>query len=351
MINHSPWQSDWMQQRLRSHPIAWALMGIAIVLLSWFVVPIWLTYINLDRIASDPDAAVETLNSIADEGAAVSGEEPTENTRPLPIEGTTRFLLIGTDDRSRLDDLSSFGDFEGRRADVIIVASMTPETNRVRLISLPRDLLAPDLCGDFDEVRLADTFEGCTGVGGETLLQLTVEQVTGLTIDHIATIDLRGFQDLVDELGGYEICLEHDVRDPASGLSLPAGCNQASGSETLAWIRSRKTEELIDGRWRTVPLANDLIRNERERDFLIDMLDRVIDATNVLQLQSLASTIAPHVSLDDSLDIGRLVQTAWSMRLLTRDRIETVAIPVSDETLRDMAVLRATVDVPDFLAE
>lgn len=351
MIHHSPWQSDWMRSRLRSHPITWAVAGVAILLLSWFVVPIWLTYMSLDRIASDPDAAVETLNSIADDGAVAVGEDSTENTRPSPIEGTTRFLLIGTDDRSGLDDLTSFGEFEGRRADVIIVASMTPEINRVRLTSLPRDLVVPDLCGEFDEIRLADAFEGCESVGGETLLQLTVEQVTGHTIDHIATIDLRGFQDLVDELGGYEVCLEHEVRDPASGLSLPEGCNQASGAETLAWIRSRKTEELVNGRWRTVPLANDLVRNERERDFLIDMLGRVIDATNVLQIQSLAGTVAPYLSLDDSLDIGRVVQTGWSMRLLNRDRIDTVAIPVVDETLRSMAVLRATVDIPDFLAE
>ena len=81
------------------------------------------------------------------------------------------------------------------------------------------------------------------------------------------------------------------------------------------------------------------------------MLGRVIDATNVLQLQSLAGTIAPYLSLDDSLDIGRVVQTGWSMRLLNRDRIDTVAIPVIDETLRNMAVLRATVDIPEFLSE
>lgn len=340
-----------MRQLLRSHPIAWTVAAVAILLLSWFVVPVWLTYMSLDRIASDPDAAVEALNSRTDDAPAAVGEDPTNNTRPSPIEGTTRFLLIGTDDRSGLDDLTSFGEFEGRRADVVIVASMTPELNRVSLVSLPRDLVVPDLCGDLEEIRLADAFEGCETIGGETLLQLTVEQATGLTIDHIATIDLRGFQDLVDELGGYEVCIEHDVRDPASGLSLPAGCNQASGAQTLAWIRSRKTEELVNGRWRTVPLANDLVRNEREREFLIDMLGRVIDATNVLQLQSLASTVAPYVSLDDSLDIGRLVQTAWTMRLLNRSRIDTVAIPVSDETLRNMAVLRATVDIPDYLAE
>ena len=81
------------------------------------------------------------------------------------------------------------------------------------------------------------------------------------------------------------------------------------------------------------------------------MLGRVIDATNVRQLQSLAATIAPYVTVDDGLDLARLIQTAWSMRLLTHDDIATVAIPVVDDDLDGMAVLRPTVDVADFLRE
>ena len=212
-------------------------------------------------------------------------------------------------------------------------------------------LLHHDLCHGLDEIRLADAFTGCDGVPGETVLQLTVEQLTSIGIDHVASIGLEGFQDVVDRLGGYEICVEHPVRDPASGLDLDAGCTVADGEQTLAWIRSRKTEELLDGRWRTIPEANDLVRNERERAFLIAMLERVIDATNIRQLQGLAATIAPHVSLDGSLDLPRLVQTGWNMRLLTTDDIDSVSLPLIDDTLRGMAVLRPTVDVPSFLAE
>ena len=97
--------------------------------------------------------------------------------------------------------------------------------------------------------------------------------------------------------------------------------------------------------------ANDLLRNERERQFLVDMFDRIIAATNVRQLQSLAATVSPHLSLDAGLDLPRLIQTGWSMRLLTRGDIETVAIPVADDTLRQMSVLRPTTDIADFLSE
>lgn len=326
----------------------------AIVLLAWAAGPALIAYRSLDRIDDTADEAAESLFGSDDGSAeAPSGDEggATEATRPEPISGETNFLLIGTDDRSGLDDLSDFGDFEGRRADVIILATIRFDQIDVRLVSLPRDLVAPDLCGEFDEIRLADAFSGCDGIQGETVLQLTVEQMTSVGIDHVASIGLEGFQEVVDRLGGYEICLDNAVRDPASGLDLPAGCTVADGEQTLAWIRSRRTQELVDGRWRTMPSANDLARNERERVFLIDMFERVIDATNIRELQRLAATVAPHLALDRSLDLPRLIQTGWNMRLLTTDDIASISLPVVDDTLRGMAVLRPTVDVPSFLAE
>ena len=350
--------SESWSARLRDHflerPIRWSAAMGAVVLIAWAAGPALIAYRSLDRIEGTADDAAQTLFALSDDsGGAGPTDEPaeTEPTRPEPIIGETNFLLIGTDDRTGLEDLSDFGAFEGRRADVIILATIRFDQLDVRLVSLPRDLVAPDLCGGFDEIRLADAFTGCDGVEGETVLQLTVEQMTSIGIDHVASIGLEGFQDVVDRLGGYEICLDNPVRDPASGLDLPAGCTVADGEETLAWIRSRRTEELVDGRWRTIPEANDLVRNQRERAFLIAMFERVIDATNIRQLQGLAATVAPHVALDSSLDLPRLIQTGWSMRLLTTDDIDSVSLPVVDDTLRGMAVLRPTVDVPSFLAE
>ncbi len=342
-----------MRVRFLEHPIRWSATLGVIVFVAWAVGPAWLAYSSVDRIADDADEAAETLNSIAREAnpPADDDEEQTDPTRPSPIPGTTTFLLIGTDDRTGLDDLSGFGGFEGRRADVIVLARINAERNEVELVSLPRDLVGPDLCGEFEEIRIADAFDGCRSISGETVLQLTVERLTSVPIDHVASVDLEGFQEAVDELGGYEICVENAVRDPASGLDLPAGCTTAAGDQTLAWIRSRRTEELVDGRWQTISGANDLLRNERERQFLVDMFDRIIAATNVRQLQSLAATVSPHLSLDTNLDLSRLIQTGWNMRLLTRDDISTRAIPVVDDTLREMAVLRPTTDIAEFLSE
>lgn len=328
-------------------------MGV-VALLAWAVGPALLAYRSLDRIdGSADDAAAALFTDGEDSSVSESPDEPdqTEPTRPEPIAGETTILLIGTDDRSGLDDLSNFGTFEGRRADVIILATVRFEEIEVRLVSLPRDLVAPDLCGAYEEIRLGDAFTECEDVPGETVLQLTVEQMTSIGVDHVATIGLDGFREAVDRLGGHEICVEHPVRDSASGLDLPAGCTIADGEETLAWIRSRRTEQLVNGRWRTMPGANDLARNERERAFLIEMLEKVIDATNIRQLQDLAATVAPHVALDESLDLPRLVQTGWNMRLLTTDDIDSLSVPVVDDTLRGMAVLRPTVDIASFLAE
>ncbi len=328
-------------------------MGL-IVLVSWATGPALIAYRNLDRIDGTADEAAQALFSGSEDSLEPdSTDEPeeTEPTRPEPIEGETTFLLIGTDDRTGLDDLTDFGSFEGRRADVIILATIRFDRIDVRLVSLPRDLVAPDLCGGFEEIRLADAFGGCDGVPGETVLQLTVEQMTSIGIDHVASVGLDGFQEAVDRLGGYEICTEHAVRDAASGLDLPAGCTVADGEQTLAWIRSRKTEEFVNGRWRTIPAANDLVRNERERAFLIAMFERIIDATNIRQLQALAATVAPHVALDNSLDLQRLIQTGWNMRLLTTDDIDSVSVPVFDDSLRGMAVLRPTVELASFLSE
>ena len=338
-----------MRVRFLEHPIRWSATLGVIVFVAWAVGPAWLAYSSVDRIADDADEAAETLNSIAREAnpPADDDEEQTDPTRPSPIPGTTTFLLIGTDDRTGLDDLSGFGGFEGRRADVIVLARINAERNEVELVSLPRDLVGPDRLPR----RGRGYRSGCRSISGETVLQLTVERLTSVPIDHVASVDLEGFQEAVDELGGYEICVENAVRDPASGLDLPAGCTTAAGDQTLAWIRSRRTEELVDGRWQTISGANDLLRNERERQFLVDMFDRIIAATNVRQLQSLAATVSPHLSLDTNLDLSRLIQTGWNMRLLTRDDISTRAIPVVDDTLREMAVLRPTTDIAEFLSE
>jgi LCP family protein required for cell wall assembly len=60
-------------------------------------------------------------------------------------------------------------------------------------------------------------------VGGPALLVSTVEQLSGLTIDHYMQVDFDGFRAIIDEVDGVEVCLSKPAKEPKSGIDLPAG--------------------------------------------------------------------------------------------------------------------------------
>lgn len=268
---------------------------------------------------------------------------------PSATDGVDTVLLVGSDSRQNLDDLEGFGDFEGARADVLMLLIRPRGEGKAAVVSLPRDLWVSTPCG---QERINDVLEGCVGMNGESTLLVTVESLTGLGVDHLAMVDLAGFQEVVDKLGGYEICLEYPVKDRKAALDLPAGCQMADGSDTLAWLRSRSTLELHeDGTWVLMSGVSDLTRNQRQRDFLVEMLGRLSDFTEPQDAFRVAQTIAPHLTVDTELGVADAVSLAWTMRGLGHS-IEEVEIPVADYTTQAGAdVLVATTDIERMIAE
>jgi LCP family protein required for cell wall assembly len=188
-------------------------------------------------------------------------------------------------------------------------------------------------------------------MNGPTLLLSSVEDLIAEPVDHYAMVDLAGFQEVVDQLGGYEICVERPVRDLRANLSLPAGCTLAGGAETLAWLRSRHTQELTESGWRVLPGVNDLMRNQRQRDFLIDMMSRLSDFSSPRALTSAAGALAPYVTVDDQLSLTDAVSLAWIMRGLDRGQITELEVPVMDHVADDgSAVLLPVTPVEDLVA-
>lgn len=253
--------------------------------------------------------------------------------------------LVGSDSRSGLEDTEDFGDFAGRRADVIVLAIRDGE--EIGLLSVPRDLWVDDLC-DGGHHRISAAFSGCGDVNGLAHLVRELENVTGLEIGHAAAVDLAGFQDVIDELGGYEICTEYPLRDEKSRLDLDAGCTMADGETTLQWIRSRSTQRFVDGAWEPVPAVSDLTRNERQRDFLVDVLHRQAGRTDPRAILNTVESVAPHVTIDDQLSLADVAAWLWDLRDAD---VETVEIPVTGRTTSGGAyVLIPTVDVVSFAA-
>jgi len=145
------------------------------------------------------------------------------------------YLIVGSDSREGWADDGT----EGERTDTILVLHQPP-TGPAALISIPRDSYAEIPGHDPNKINAAFAF------GGAPLLVQTVEQLTGLTVDHYIEVGFGGVEGIVDALGGVELCYDRDVNDPYSGLVWTAGCAAADGSTALAFSRMRYEDPLGD---------------------------------------------------------------------------------------------------------
>ena len=323
-----------------------ALVGILVISAVGFALVTWgeVNRVSIDR-PVDEAATPQAQSPGADEADDAGGDAGLEEAR----HGIDVMLLVGSDSREDLDDLRGFGEFEGKRADVVMVMIRTEVETAV--LSLPRDLWIDDRCTG-GQSRLNVMLEGC-GVqyNGATLLTLVVEDLIGETVDHLAMVDLAGFQDAVDAIGGYEICVDNPVRDSRANLELPAGCTLASGDQTLGWLRSRSTQELTANGWQVMAGMNDLARNERQRTFMIDMMGQLSDFGSPQSMASTAQSIAPFVTVDSKLSLTEAVDIAWALRGMGRGAVRELDVPVYDFTTEEgAAVLLASIPVDEIVA-
>ena len=182
--------------------------------------------------------------------------------RPAAGRGTT-WLLVGSDSRQGLTpeqqaELATGGDIGNGRTDTILLVhvpglgSDTPTT----MVSIPRDSYV-EIPG-YGEDKINAAF----ALGGAPLLAQTVEQATGMRLDHYAEIGFDGFAVMVDAVGGVTMCPTEPVSDPLAGIELPAGCQKLDGRSALGFVRTRAT-----------PRA-DLDRMVNQREFMSALMHR-----------------------------------------------------------------------------
>ena len=181
---------------------------------------------------------------------------------------------------------------------------------------------------------------------------MAVEDFTGIAVDHFALFDFSGFADIVDGVGGVEICVEHDRRDWRAELDIKAGCTMADGATALAWVRSRQPQEFVGGRWRTVSGSSDLLRIQHQQDVLLQLLGKLKTFDSPTDLASKVDELSEAFTLDDRLGIGDAIALAWSLRNLDIGTINRLEVPVVYSTTQQgQLVLRATKPFHEVLAE
>lgn len=319
------------------------LIIATVAFIGWNAYQIWESWQNVarDQLATSTAEALLPIPPTGITAPEVIPEQSATAVTSAPVDEAVfrSFLIVGSDQG-------------GARADVIILALFSSGNEEPVMLSIPRDLYLPNRCtSKFSRINVM--LRGCgNSVNGATLLALAVEDFTGIPLDHFALFDFDGFERIVDAVGGVEICVDRPVRDQKSFLDLPAGCTNAGGEQVLAWVRSRSTEEHVNGKWRSMRGVSDLTRNDRQQDVILAMFAKLKNFESPSQLAAIVESLTNEFTLDDQLGVGDAISLAWSLRSLEPKEITRISIPVRDFTTESGArVLLPTEAFSELLAE
>jgi LCP family protein required for cell wall assembly len=264
-----------------------------------------------------------------------------------PADGAIDILMVGMDSRTDaqghpLSDeqlaMLSAGVSDGEQnTDTLIMIRIPNDGGPVVGVSMPRDSYV-DIPG-YGQHKINSAYARAKndalaqlreeGVSDEAELQVrsnqegakklieTIQDLTGAGIDHYAEVNLLGFYDITNAIGGIDVCLNEAVDDEYSGARFPAGPQNLAGVQALAFVRQR--HGLPNG---------DLDRIVRQQVFMSGMAKKVFSGDMLTPgsdtLDKLQSAIQKSVVLDQDWDI---MQFAQQMMGITGGKVEFKTIP------------------------
>ncbi len=235
--------------------------------------------------------------------------------RPTPGDGTN-WLIAGSDSRQGLtpaqerEFVTGFG-ITGQRSDTVMILHIPSNGGRATLISIPRDSYVNIPGHGMNKINAAFAY------GGPALLAKTVQQVTGLYINHFMDIGFGGFVTVVNDVGGVRMCLDHALKNVAAGVNLKKGCQTLSGGQALAYVRDRGSF-----------ITQDLQREQDQRLFLKALLKKMTSTGVLLNpFDSLPATVGVVDSL--TVDQGTSLLDLYSAAKALKDPI-TTTVPIAN---------------------
>ena len=218
-------------------------------------------------------------------------------------------LMVGNDSRAGLTDkqLKEVGTQAdpGLDTDTMLLVHIPADGKKATAVSMPRDSYVNIPGVGMNKLNAAYANGACAAGCGNRLttkqksdgarkLVETVQQLSGLHIDHYVEVGLLGFYDITNELGGVTVCLKAPAKDHYSGIDLPAGVQTIKGSQALAFVRQRHG----------LP-GGDLDRVKRQQAFLSAVADKVLSKDTLLKpwkLKPLLDSVAKALTVDKSFN-------------------------------------------------
>ncbi|MFI9784918.1 LCP family protein [Kitasatospora sp. NPDC051984] len=246
-------------------------------------------------------------------------------------DGASTFLVVGTDERdgipeATLKNVLHAGGESCHCTDTMMVVQLSADRGRATVVSVPRDSYV-DIPAHQDRIsgkQVAASkgkINAAYGMGGAPLAVRTVEQNTGLRIDHYIEVNFLGFVSTVDALGGVQVCSPKPLKDDYSGLDLPAGTSRLDGAGALRYVRARH----VDG-------SSDLGRMHRQQKFLAQLLHQASSGGTLLnpaKLTGVMDTVLRSVKVDKGLGNAELLDFATRLKDVSASNADFATVPLS----------------------
>lgn len=251
------------------------------------------------------------------------GSVLSEEDRPDKISDAVNILFIGSDGYEE-DSPAYTEEFEGERSDSLMLAHISPD-KRVSVISFPRDSLVqlPD-CDAYAKTEGTYGYFGMINAamyhGGPPCVVRTIESLTDIRVDHFVHLSFASFRDVVDAIGGVDMCIPEPMRDERSKLDIEAGQQTLLGEEALSFVRARY--DIGDG--------GDIGRIDRQQMFMAALADQVTSSdvlTSPRKLNGVLQAVAQHSATDQELSLDRMLSIAVTMTDVDLSDIEFHTVP------------------------
>ncbi|GAA4860031.1 LCP family protein [Saccharopolyspora rosea] len=271
---------------------------------------------------------------------------------PPVDDGATDVLLVGSDSRTDAQGnplpLSVLKQLRtesttGLNTDSLVVIRIPRNGAPSTAVSIPRDTYAAVPGGRSEKINAVygltkrSAKDRLTGQGvpetdaerestlaGQRALVQTVQALTGMHIDHYAEVNLLGFYEITNAVGGVDVCLRQATSDKDSGADFAAGRQTISGGDALAFVRQRHG----------LP-RGDLDRIVRQQVFMASLANKVLSTgtlTDTARMNHLVHAAQQAVVLDDGWDVMAFVE---QMQQLATGHVTFMTMPVAAAPSRD----------------
>ena len=257
------------------------------------------------------------------EPATVPLTVPEEDRPPKNTGEDLNILLAGADNgqgKSIAEEIAAGTWTPGEhRSDTIMVLHVPAHRQKTFLISIPRD----------SYVQIYDESGSPTGRAkinsafadfGPSGYVATVEQLTGLRMDHLAMLDWDGFKDIVDAVSGVEVCIPETFTDESQGIVWEKGCQKLDGQEALAYVRTRYGLE-----------NGDFDRIRRQQNLMRSLMTKVLDnesRSGVSGITDALRAVTKNLTVDEDWDTDEIRKLALSMRGLDTGDVTFLTAPL-----------------------